>query len=214
MRTSWLRMVNQPSVRRCRLNAFTTACAATFSWTTPRVPIYRLLLIIGLYRFRRQDPPPDQRDRKTPARHGSELPVQKQHQDDAGDQLQERQCRAVGEGLDELSKAEEVDRKRERISPRSVRAKYDAGSLWTRSNRLARTSAMMRAASRASQRSYQVAMIEVTMPATASTPRNCATPGNLPRPARRRSGFQAQRHDDVEQRLDQMPKPMNIRSFL
>ncbi|MEH2498812.1 hypothetical protein V1294_005291 [Bradyrhizobium sp. AZCC 1678] len=35
MRTSWLRMVNQPSVRRCRLNALITACAATFSCTVP-----------------------------------------------------------------------------------------------------------------------------------------------------------------------------------
>ena len=35
---SRLRRLNQPKVRRCRLNAFTTACAATFSWIVPSNP--------------------------------------------------------------------------------------------------------------------------------------------------------------------------------
>ena len=73
--------------------------------------------------------------------------------------------------LTEPSKAARSIEKRERISPRLVRAKYDDGRFWTCSNSRFRTSAMMPAASRASQRSYQTAMIEVMMPATASTPR-------------------------------------------
>ena len=69
-----------------------------------------LLLVIRLHRLRRQDPRPDQRDRKHQQRHRRELPVQEQHQDDAGDQFQERQRRAVGEGLDRAFEGREVDR--------------------------------------------------------------------------------------------------------
>ena len=69
-----------------------------------------LLLVIRLHRLRRQDPRPDQRDRKHQQRHRRELPVQEQHQDDAGDQFQERQRRAVGKGLDRAFEGREVDR--------------------------------------------------------------------------------------------------------
>src|SRR5438270_11868175 len=55
------------------------------------------------------------------------------------------------------SKADRSMENRERISPRLVRAKYDAGKFWTCSNRRERTSAMTQAASLASQRSYQTA---------------------------------------------------------
>ncbi len=37
LRVSSLRSLNQPMVRRCRLNALTTACAAMFSWMVPRI---------------------------------------------------------------------------------------------------------------------------------------------------------------------------------
>ena len=51
--------------------------------------------------------------------------------------------------------------KRDRISPRLVLAKYDAGRFCTWSKIRVRTSAIREAASRASSRSYQTAMIEV-----------------------------------------------------
>jgi hypothetical protein len=73
--------------------------------------------------------------------------------------------------LIEPSKAERSMENRDRISPRLVRAKYADGRFWTCWNSRVRTSEITPAASRASQRSYQTAMIEVTMPATASTPR-------------------------------------------
>ena len=73
--------------------------------------------------------------------------------------------------LIEPSKADRSIENRDRISPRLVLAKYDDGRFCTCSNSRVRTSEITLAASRASQRSYQTAMIEVTMPATASTPR-------------------------------------------
>ena len=62
----------------------------------------------------------------------------------------------------------------------------------------------MPAASRASQRSYQIATIEVMMPATASTPRilYSAWKSSSPSTSSIRN-LQAERHDDVERRLDQ-----------
>ena len=111
-RVSSLRSVNQPNVRRCRLNALITACAATFSCTMPSsAALVQLLLVIGLHRLRRQDARPDQRDREHQQRDRGELPVQEQHQDDAGDQFQERQRRAVGEGLDRALEGRQVDGK-------------------------------------------------------------------------------------------------------
>ena len=71
----------------------------------------QLLLVIRLHRLRRQQPRADQRDRKHQQRHRGELPVQEQHQDDAGDQFQERQCRAVGKGLDRSFEGRKVDGK-------------------------------------------------------------------------------------------------------
>jgi len=71
----------------------------------------QLLLVIGLHRLRRQQPRADQRDRKHQQRHRGELPVQEQHQDDAGDQFQERQCRAVGKALDRGFEGRKVDGK-------------------------------------------------------------------------------------------------------
>ena len=71
----------------------------------------QLLLVIRLHRLRRQQPRTDQRDRKHQQRHRGELPVQEQHQDDAGDQFQERQCRAVGKTLDRGFEGRKVDGK-------------------------------------------------------------------------------------------------------
>ena len=47
--------------------------------------LVELLLVIGLHRLRGQDPRPDQRDRKHQQGDCRKLPVQEQHQDDAGD---------------------------------------------------------------------------------------------------------------------------------
>src|SRR6185295_15431466 len=69
-----------------------------------------LLLVIRLHCLWRQDPRPDQRDREYQQGHRRELPVQKQHQDDAGDQFQERQRRAVGKRLDRTFEGRKVDR--------------------------------------------------------------------------------------------------------
>ena len=68
-----------------------------------------LLLVIRLHRLRRQNPRADQRDRKHQQRHRGELPVQEQHQNDAGDQFQERQRRAVGKALDRAFEGRQVD---------------------------------------------------------------------------------------------------------
>ena len=59
-----------------------------------------LLVVVGVHRLRRQDAWPDQRDGKDQQGDRRELPVQVHHQTDAGDQLHERQQRAVGEMLD------------------------------------------------------------------------------------------------------------------
>ncbi len=69
------------------------------------------------------------------------------------------------------SKAARSTEKRDRISPRLVRAKKAAGKFWTCSNSRVRTSEISEAASLASQRSYQTATIEVKIPAAASTER-------------------------------------------
>ena len=84
-----------------------------------------LLLVIGLHRLRREDARADQRDRKHQQRDRGELPVQEQHQDDAGDQLEERQRRAVGEGLDRAFEGRQVDRE----------ARQDLAALGARRNR-------------------------------------------------------------------------------
>ena len=68
-----------------------------------------LLLVIRLHRLRRQDPRADQRDREYQQRHRGELPVQEQHQDDAGDQFEERQRRAVGKALDRAFEGRQID---------------------------------------------------------------------------------------------------------
>src|SRR5439155_7304146 len=72
--------------------------------------LVQLLLVIGLHRLRRQDPRADQRDRKHQKRDRGELPVQKQHQEDAGDQFETRQRGAVGERLHRVFKSGKVDR--------------------------------------------------------------------------------------------------------
>ena len=163
-----------------------------------------LLLVIRLHRLRRQDPRADQRDRKDQQRHRRELPVQKQHQDDAGDQFQERQRRAVGKTLDRAFEGRQVDRE-----PRQDFAALGAGEIGRRQildvfeQPLAHIG-NERAASRASHRSYQTATIEVKMPATASTPRNLVQRLKILLAERVvDQEFQAERHDDVEQRLDQ-----------
>ena len=69
-----------------------------------------LLLVIRLHRLRRQNPRADQRDRKHQQRHRGELPVQEQHQDDARDQFQEGQRRAVGKALDRTFEGRHIDR--------------------------------------------------------------------------------------------------------
>ena len=86
-----------------------------------------LLLVIGLHRLRRQDARADQRDREHQQRHRGELPVQEQHQDDAGDQFEERQRRAVGETLDRAFEGRQVDRK-----PRQDLAALGAGEIGRR----------------------------------------------------------------------------------
>ena len=69
-----------------------------------------LLLVIGLHRLGRQDAWADQRDREHQQRDRGELPVEEQHQDDAGDELEQRQRSAVGEGLDHAFEGRHVDR--------------------------------------------------------------------------------------------------------
>ena len=69
------------------------------------------------------------------------------------------------------SKADMSTENRDRISPRLVRWKNAAGKFWTCSNIRVRTSEISDAASRASNLSYQIATIEVMIPATASTER-------------------------------------------
>src|SRR5258708_30880737 len=73
--------------------------------------------------------------------------------------------------LIEPSKAARSTEKRDKISPRLVRAKKADGRFWTCSNRRLRTSDIMQDDSRASQRSYQTATIGVKLPAAASAPR-------------------------------------------
>ena len=70
-----------------------------------------LLLVIGLHRFRRENARADQRDRKHQQRHRGELPVQKQHQDDARDQLEKRQRGTPDGGPDRAFECRQVDRK-------------------------------------------------------------------------------------------------------
>ena len=73
--------------------------------------LVELLLVIRLHCLRRQQPRADQRDRKHQQRHRGELPVQEQHQNDAGDQFEKRQCRAVGKCLDRIFEGRKVDGK-------------------------------------------------------------------------------------------------------
>ena len=56
--------------------------------------LVELLVVVGAHRLRGEDARPDQRDRKDQQRNARELPVQVQHQDDAGDHLEQRQQRA------------------------------------------------------------------------------------------------------------------------
>ena len=87
----------------------------------------------------------------TSSGHRGKLPVQEQHQDDAGDQFQQRQRRALlAKLLIDPSNAERSMEKRDRISPRLVRAKYADGRFWTCSNSRVRTSEISEAASSAS----------------------------------------------------------------
>ena len=68
-----------------------------------------LLLVIRLHRFRRQDARTDQGNGEDQQGHRGKLPVQVEHQPDAGDQLHERQHRAVGKMLDRAFIGGDVD---------------------------------------------------------------------------------------------------------
>ena len=123
-RASSLRSVNQPNVWRCRREGLDHRLRRdVFLHHAEQRRFVELLLVIGLHRLRRQDPRTDQRDRKHQQRHRGELPVQEQHQDDARDQFQQRQAALLAKLLTAPSKADRSTEKRDRISPRLVRAK-------------------------------------------------------------------------------------------
>src|SRR6185295_3272992 len=85
-------------------------CGDVFLHGAEQRRFVELLLVIRLHRLRRQDPRTDQRDREYQQRDRRKLPVQEQHQDDACDQFQERQRGAVGKRLDRTFEGRKVDR--------------------------------------------------------------------------------------------------------
>ncbi len=104
--------------------------------------------------------------------------------------------------LTEPSKADRSTENRDNISPRLVRAKYPAGRFWTCSNRRVRTSEISAAVSLASHRSYQTATIEVKDSGRRQHRENLDQRLEILFAERVvDQEFQAERHDDVEQRL-------------